>query len=61
MDKKTEIEAATFRRILKHLQDHPDVQNIDLMNLSNFCRNRISKWYASESSIHGEALEYDDA
>jgi len=61
MDKKTEIEAATFRRILKHLQDNPDVQNIDLMNLANFCRNCISKWYASESFIQGEELAYDDA
>ena len=41
MNKKTEIEAATFRRIVKHLQDNPDVQNIDLMNLANFCRNCI--------------------
>ena len=61
MDKKTEIEAATFRRIVKHLQDNPDVQNIDLMNLANFCRNCISKWYSSESSIQGEELTYDDA
>jgi len=61
MDKKTEIEAATFRRIVKHLQDNPDVQNIDLMNLANFCRNCISKLYSSESSIHGEELTYDDA
>ena len=61
MDKKKEIEAATFRRIVKHLQDNPDVQNIDLMNLANFCRNCISKWYSSESSIHGEELTYDDA
>ena len=61
MDKKTEIEAATFRRIIKHLQDNPDVQNIDLMNLANFCRNCISKWYASESSALGDELSYDDA
>ena len=61
MDKKTEIEAATFRRIIKHLQDNPDVQNIDLMNLANFCRNCISKWYGSESSALGDELSYDDA
>ena len=61
MDKKTEIEAATFRRIIKHLQDNPDVQNIDLMNLANFCRNCISKWYVSESSALGDVLSYDDA
>ena len=61
MDKKTEIEAATFRRIVKHLQDNPGVQNIDLMNLANFCRNCISKWYVAESSSHGEELSYDEA
>tara|TARA_B100000900_G_C20529724_1_gene695793 strand:- start:382 stop:675 length:294 start_codon:yes stop_codon:yes gene_type:complete len=61
MDKKTEIEAATFRRIVKHLQENPDVQNIDLMNLANFCRNCISKWYASESSSKGDELSYDEA
>jgi len=61
MDKKTEIEAATFRRIVKHLQDNPDVQNIDLMNLANFCRNCISKWYSSESFNQGGELAYDDA
>lgn len=61
MDKKTEIEAATFRKILRHLRDNPDVQNIDLMNLANFCRNCISKWYVSESESRGEALTYDEA
>jgi|TARA_E500000331_G_scaffold132087_1_gene129230 hypothetical protein len=61
MNKKTEIEAATFRRIVKHLQENPDVQNIDLMNLANFCRNCISKWYVSESSSQGEELSYDAA
>tara|TARA_B100000035_G_scaffold107347_1_gene91074 strand:- start:4927 stop:5220 length:294 start_codon:yes stop_codon:yes gene_type:complete len=61
MDKKTEIEAATFRRIVKHLQDNPDVQNIELMNLANFCRNCISKWYASESSTRGDDISYDEA
>ena len=61
MDKKTEIEAATFRRIVMHLQDNPEVQNIDLMNLANFCRNCISKWYVSESTNHGEEISYDQA
>ena len=45
MDKHEKIEAATFQRIVQHLRDNPDVQNIDLMNLANFCRNCISKWY----------------
>ena len=61
MDKKTEIEAATFRRIVRHLQENPEVQNIDLMNLANFCRNCISKWYVSESTNHGEEISYDQA
>ena len=61
MSKKTEIEAATFRRLVKHLQDNPEVQNIDLMNLANFCRNCISKWYVSESATQGEEISYDQA
>ena len=61
MDKKTEIEAATFRRIIKHLQDNPEIQNIDLMNLANFCRNCISKWYVSESSNYDTEIPYDEA
>ena len=46
---QTEIEAAVFRRLLKHLDDNKDVQNIDLMNLANFCRNCLSKWYVTEA------------
>ena len=47
MDKQTqtELEAAAFRRLLIHLQERTDVQNIDLMNLAGFCRNCLSKWY----------------
>ena len=47
MDKitSTEIEAAAFRRLVAHLQKRTDVQNIDMMNLSGFCRNCMSKWY----------------
>ena len=61
MDKKTEIEAATFRRIIQHLRDNPNVQNIDLMNLANFCRNCIFKWYVTESESRDESLSYDEA
>lgn len=61
MNKKTEIEAATFRRIVKHLQDNPEVQNIELMNLANFCRNCISKWYVSEASSQGDEISYNEA
>ena len=42
---KTEIEAAAFRRLLEHLDENKEVQNIDLMNLAGFCRNCLSKWY----------------
>ena len=56
-----EIESATFQRILSHLRDNPDVQNIDLMNLAYFCRNCISKWYAEESKKRGKEIDYDEA
>ena len=59
--KKLEIESATFRRILDHLRNNPDVQNIDLMNLANFCRNCISKWYVEESSKKCIEIDYDTA
>ena len=44
---RTELEAATFRRLLQHLNDHKEVQNIDLMILANFCRNCLGKWYGA--------------
>ena len=42
---RTELEAAAFRTLVEHLRAHPEVQNIDLMNLAGFCRNCLSKWY----------------
>jgi len=47
MDEKTqtEIEAAAFRRLVQHLRERTDVQNLDLMNLAGFCRNCLAKWY----------------
>ena len=45
----TELEAAAFRRLLNHLNERTDVQNIDLMNLAGFCRNCLSRWYREES------------
>jgi hypothetical protein len=56
MDKTTttELEAAAFRRLVAHLQNRTDVQNIDMMNLAGFCRNCMSRWYreaANESGI----------
>ena len=63
MDKQTqlEIEAAAFRRIIQHFQTHTDVQNIDLMNLADFCRNCFSKWYMAEAKEKGVDIDYDAA
>ena len=58
---RTEIEAATFRRLLEHLDNHKEVQNIDLMNLANFCRNCLSKWYSAEAKGRGHAIDYESA
>lgn len=58
---RTEIEAALFRKLVNHLQNYPEVQNIDLMNLAYFCRNCFSKWYVSEAANHGVELNYDQA
>lgn len=57
MDTQTEIEAATFRRLLKHLDERKDVQNIDLMNLAGFCRNCLSRWYAEAAGERGESID----
>ena len=63
MDNQTEIEleAATFRRLRDHLQQHTEVQNIDLMNLADFCRNCLSKWYVAEAQSKGIEIEYEAA
>jgi hypothetical protein len=58
---KTEIEAAAFRRLVQHFRDHPEVQNIDVMNLAGFCRNCLSKWMAAAAEERGVALGYEDA
>ena len=50
---RTELEAAAFRRLVQHLRDKPDVQNIDLMNLAGFCRNCLSRWYREEAGARG--------
>ncbi|MEC8600434.1 MAG: DUF1244 domain-containing protein [Pseudomonadota bacterium] len=59
MEQTTEIEAAVFRRLLAHLDDNKDVQNIDLMNLAGFCRNCLSKWYRAAAGEVG--VELSDA
>ena len=63
MDKQTqiELEAAAFRRLLAHLDERKDVQNIDLMNLAGFCRNCLSKWYATAAKDKGIELDSDAA
>ena len=53
---KEKIEAATFRRLLKHFQENPNIQNIDLMELADFCRNCISKWYVESSKEFGKEV-----
>ena len=50
MEKSIEIEALVFRRMLNHLRERTDVQNIDLMNTAGFCRNCLSNWYEEESN-----------
>ena len=60
-DNKLIIESATFRKLLDHLRSNPDVQNIDMMNLANFCRNCISKWYVAEAEKIGKKISYDEA
>lgn len=61
MDEQTriEIEAATFRRLVAHLQGNTELQNIDLMNLAGFCRNCLAKWYLAEAEGHGVETDYD--
>jgi hypothetical protein len=63
MDKKTqtELEAAAFRRLVKHLQQHTDVQNIDLMILADFCRNCLAKWYTAAAIEQGVEMDYEQA
>ncbi|MFP6727323.1 MAG: DUF1244 domain-containing protein [Alphaproteobacteria bacterium] len=56
-----ELEAAAFRRLRDHLQERTDVQNIDLMNLSGFCRNCLSRWYMEEANEKGIGLDKDTA
>jgi hypothetical protein len=59
--KRTELEAAVFRRLVEHLRSRGDVQNIDLMNLAGFCRNCLANWYQEAASARGEALGKDAA
>jgi uncharacterized protein len=58
---RTELEAAAFRTLVEHFREHPEVQNIDLMNLAGFCRNCLSKWYRAAAEERGLELSYEQA
>lgn len=60
-EQRTELEAAAFRRLLEHLRAHPEVQNIDLMNLAGFCRNCCAKWYLAAATERGITMDYEQA
>jgi hypothetical protein len=58
---RTELEAETFRRLVEHLRERSDVQNIELMELAGFCRNCLSNWYQEAAAAKGVSLSKDEA
>ena len=58
---KKELQSAAFERLIKHLREKKDVQNIDLMNLAGFCRNCLSKWFREEAKKKGIEITDPDA
>ena len=58
---RTEAEAAAFRRLVQHLRERTDVQNIELMDLAGFCRNCLSRWYQEAAAERGAELSKDEA
>ena len=58
---KKELQSAAFERLVQHLRERKDVQNIDLMNLAGFCRNCLSKWYREEAEKKGIKVSDDEA
>ncbi|WP_439598635.1 DUF1244 domain-containing protein [Falsiroseomonas sp.] len=58
---QTELEAAAFRRLVQHLRERSDVQNIDMMNLAGFCRNCLSRWYREEAATKGVTITDPEA
>jgi hypothetical protein len=58
---RIELEAATFRRLLQHLREHTEAQNIDLMLLADFCRNCLAKWYSAAAKERGIDIDYPAA
>jgi uncharacterized protein len=59
--RQTELEAAAYRKLVEHLRERDDVQNIDLMNLAGFCRNCLARWYAEAAAERGEEISKDDS
>jgi hypothetical protein len=60
-EQRLEFEAAAFRRLVKHLRERTDVQNIDLMNLAGFCRNCLSNWYREAANEAGAELSKEES
>lgn len=60
-EQQRDLEAAAFRRLLQHLSERSDVQNIDLMNLAGFCRNCLSNWYREAAEADGLAITKDES
>ena len=58
---RRDFEAAAFRRLVEHLRERTDVQNIDLMNLAGFCRNCLSNWYREAAEAEGAPLTKDES
>ena len=60
-NEKIKLQSAAFERLLKHLDDRKDVQNIDLMNLAGFCRNCLSRWFREEGAKNGVSMSDSEA
>ncbi len=58
---KKELQSAVFERLIQHLRERKDVQNLDLMNLAGFCRNCLSKWYREEAQKKGIEISYTES
>jgi uncharacterized protein len=58
---RVELEAAAFRRLVQHLRNHTEVQNIDLMILADFCRNCLAKWYLAAAKERDVEMDYESA
>ena len=58
---RTELEAAAFRRLVEHLRERSDLQNVDLMELAGFCRNCLANWYQEAAEVKGLSLSKEEA